>query len=139
MVGVKKEAAGEGTAGAPAPWTLEEYVTASGRNLALAFLKGLGGTDRAEAIALLKLLRERGNQLGMPHAKPLGSGLFELRGHQVRVFYTFRPGRRITLLDGMVKKRGAIPPGTLARVRGFLAEVKAMDPEVASGPGPPKG
>ncbi len=69
-----------GGAGVSGPWTIEEYVTASGKNLALRFLSGLTRQDKAEAIALLKLLGERGNKLGMPHSKALGRGLLELRG-----------------------------------------------------------
>ena len=87
--------------------------------------QGAGRDHRAEAIALLKLLYERRDALGMPHAKPLGKGLHELRGQQVRIFYTFHPGKRIILLDGMVKKRDDIPADIMARVRGYLAEVQA--------------
>lgn len=91
----------------------------SGESPARAFLEALGGRDRVDALALLKLLVEQGNALKMPHSKPLGGGLFELRVGPVRVFYTFRPGRRIVLLDGLVKKRQDIPSGVLTRVRRY--------------------
>jgi Phage derived protein Gp49-like (DUF891) len=64
-----------------------------------------------DALALLKLLAAQGNALKMPHSKPLGGGLFELRVGPERLFYTFCPGHRIVLLDGLVKKRQDIPPG----------------------------
>jgi hypothetical protein len=54
----------------------------------------------------------------------LGGGLFEMRGRQVRIFYTFRIGRRIVLLDAMVKKRDDIPPEILARVRALNSQVR---------------
>ena len=38
-------------------------------------------------------------------------------------FYVFRPGHRIVLLDGMVKKRNDIPHDVLERVRQLLKEV----------------
>jgi hypothetical protein len=41
----------------------------------------------------------------------------------VRIFYTFRLGRRIVLLDAMVKKRDDIPPEILARVRALNNQV----------------
>lgn len=107
-------------------WKLDEYVTGAGENLALAFLSEQTGKMKAEAIALLKLLQERGNLLRMPHSKSLGDGLFELRGNQVRIFYTFRPGRRITLLDGMVKKQDRIPTKILNRARRLQKEVAAL-------------
>ena len=107
-------------------WTIEEYVTARGENLVLAFLSTQTGKVKAEAIALVKLLEERGNLLGMPHSKPLGQGLFELRGTQVRIFYMFRLGRRITLLDGMLKKQDRIPKRTLERLKRFQKEVETI-------------
>ena len=84
------------------------------------FIRALND-DRAfkEARALIDLLADRGNRLRPPRSKPLGGGLFEMRGRQVRIFYTFRPGRRIVLLDAMVKKRDDIPPEVLTRVRGL--------------------
>jgi hypothetical protein len=89
------------------------------------FISGL--TDvRAfdEAAALIKLVRERGNRLRRPRSAPLGGGLFELRGEQVRIFYMFRPGHRIVLLDGMVKKRNDLPHNVLERVRQLQKEVR---------------
>ena len=110
----------------PSGWTIEEYVTARGENLVLGFVSRQSGKVKAEAIALLKLLKERGNLLGMPHSRSLGEGLFELRGSQVRIFYMFRPGRSITLLDGMIKKRDRIPGKVLARLRRFQREIAAI-------------
>lgn len=121
-------------AGEPSGWAVEEYVTAGGKNLLLEFLKGLIGESKAEAMALIKLLKERGNLLRMPHPKPPGEGLFELRGKQVRSFYMFRPGRRIALLEGMVKKQDQIPRRVLVRMKQLKREVETMDAEAARGP-----
>jgi hypothetical protein len=111
----------------PPPWTLERFVLESGESPVQAFLDGLGGRDRVNALAVLKLLAERGNALKMPHSKPLGEGLFELRGGPVRLFYTFRPGRAIVLLDGLVKKRQDIPPRVLARVRRYQRALETAE------------
>jgi hypothetical protein len=62
------------------------------------------------------------------------TGLFELRGHQVRIFYMFLPGRRVVLLDGMIKKQDEIPPEVLKRVRGYRAAVEAEQEKLAQGP-----
>jgi hypothetical protein len=82
--------------------------------------------DRAlfEAAALTEYLRRRGNHLGEPRSKSLGGGLFELRGKQIRIFYVFRPGFRIVLLDGILKKRGDIPGRVLRRMRKLQGEVE---------------
>ena len=35
----------------------------------------------------------------------------------MRIFYVFQPGRRIVLIDGMLKKRDDIPSAELKRLR----------------------
>ena len=108
-------------------WTVTEYESPNGEAPVLSFLQALTDDAKTEAIALVRIITERGNALREPLSKALGSGLFELRGKTsgVRIFYTFRPGRVIVLLDGIVKKRGDIPPAVLARVRRFRKEVKS--------------
>ena len=96
---------------------LDEYVTEQGESPIRNFLSGLDTPDRVEAFALIQLARERGNTLRLPHSKALGNGLHELRGKQVRIFYMFQPGRRIILIDGMLKKRDDIPSAELKRLR----------------------
>jgi hypothetical protein len=115
--------------GGGAAWVIGEYVMASGHCPIRDFLGTLSGRHREDATALLQFLRERGAALRLPHSKPLETGLFELRGHQVRIFYTFRPGRRIVLLDGMIKKRDEIPRDVVKRVRRYLKEVQALADE----------
>jgi hypothetical protein len=102
-----------------AGWLVEEYGTR-----VRDFIRDLTD-DRAfkEARALIDLLADQGNRLRPPRSKPLGGGPFEMRGRQVRIFYTFRLGRRIVLLDAMVKKRDDIPPEILARVRALNNQV----------------
>lgn len=43
------------------------------------------------------------------------------------IFYVFRPGRRVMLLDGMIKKRNKIPGAVRARVQGYQRQVEALD------------
>jgi hypothetical protein len=110
--------------GAPRPpWTIEAYETDGGVAPAWSFIRQLEGRDKIEAIALVKLLEEKGSLLRRPHSGTLGDGLFELRGKQVRLFYMFVPGRAIVLLGGEIKKRDDIPPRTLGRMRVLQAEV----------------
>jgi hypothetical protein len=77
-----------------------------------------------EAAALIEYLAQSGNQLREPRSKSLGEGLFELRGKQVRIFYVFRPGNRIVLLDGVLKKRDDIPDRMMRRLRKLQGEVQ---------------
>jgi phage-related protein len=109
-------------------WNLAFYQTARGQRPAAVFVEQLQEPARAEVVALLAALRERGNLLRPPHSKALGDGLFELRSvkHAVRVFYMFLPGQQIVLLDGMVKKRDDIPAAVLRRIRLLQSEVLTM-------------
>ena len=106
-----------------APWTIEAYETEQGEMPALRFLEGLAGRNESEAVALVKLLQERGSNLRRPQSGALGGGVFELRGKEVRIFYMFLPNHIAVLLDGAIKKRDDIPRRTLERVRGYQKEV----------------
>ena len=114
----------KGRRDAPGPrWTIDAYETDGGEAPAWSFIRQLEGRNKVEAIALVKLLEEKGMQLRRPQSGALGNGLFELRGKEVRLFYMFLPGRLIVLLGGETKKRDDIPPRTLARLRVLQAEV----------------
>ncbi len=108
---------------AQGPWKIDVYETEKGVRPVWSFIEGLTGRDKVEALALVKLLEEQGNRLRRPQSGALGEGLFELRGKQVRIFYTFLPKRFIVLLDGEIKKRNAIPARTLERMRGYQKKV----------------
>ena len=114
---------------APSTWPVEWYTTAKGEKPLKAFLEGLKDDEEnfADALALLELLEAKGNALRPPRSAPLGGGLFELRAHPhpVRIFYVFRPGRRIIVLDGMVKKKNGIPADVLKRMRGYQRDVES--------------
>jgi len=108
-------------------WEISDFQTSSGSYPVRRFLTGLTMEQKTNALALIQLLRERGNSLRKPHSGTLGGGLFELRdvGSGVRVFYTFLPGRRAVLLGGMVKKRGRIPPAALEEARRHCGAARA--------------
>jgi phage-related protein len=112
-------------------WDVSDVQPRKGGFPVRSFLSNLTQEERATAIALIQLLRERGNALRRPHSGSLGGGLFELRDVQsgVRVFYTFLPGKRAVLLGGMVKKRGDIPAQALKAVRKLCAEARAATRE----------
>mgnify|MGYP001210624820 CR=1 FL=1 len=69
-----------------------------------------------------------GPDLGMPHTRAMGGGLFELRLAAAegiaRVFYCTVVGRRIVMLHQFVKKTGKTPPRELEIARKRLKEVK---------------
>jgi phage-related protein len=67
-----------------------------------------------------------GPDLGMPHTKAMGDGLFELRlkaGEGIaRVFYCTRVGRRIVMLHQFIKKTDRTPPKELRIARARMKE-----------------
>lgn len=115
-------------------WQVEEYTTPNGDKPVLVFLQGLEGKHKRQAVALIQLLEERGNSLRPPQSKMVETGLFELRGHQVRIFYAYLPGQRIVLLDGIVKKQDEIPPQVLKRVRAYRQQMEAAQKKASGGP-----
>jgi phage-related protein len=106
-------------------WTLEEHKSAAGNSHFAQFVEGLKDrTDIKDAAVLTGALRALGNQLREPRSKSLDSGLFELRGTRIRIYYGFLPGRRIVLLGGYVKKRTDTPADVLRLVRIRLKEAR---------------
>jgi phage-related protein len=69
-----------------------------------------------------------GPDLGMPHTRAMGDGLFELRlkaaGGIARVFYCTVVDRRIVFLHQFVKKSNKTPPRELQIARARMREVK---------------
>jgi phage-related protein len=69
-----------------------------------------------------------GPDLGMPHTRAMGDGLFELRLKAAegiaRVFYCTLVARRIVILHQFVKKTEKTPPRELEVARRRLKEVK---------------
>ena len=107
-------------------WAVESYQTEGGSDVLDVFVNALDRPQLAEALALLQLLEQRGNQLRLPHSRALGHGLLELRGRRygVRMFYGYLPGRRAIVVGGIVKKRDTIPAHVVAEMRDRLADVR---------------
>lgn len=85
----------------------------------------------ARYLHLTDRMVEYGPDLGMPHTRAMGSGLFELRlksGEGIgRVFYCTLMGRRIVMLHQFVKKTDKTPPKELAIARRRMKERKDAD------------
>ena len=68
-----------------------------------------------------------GPDLGMPHTKAMGNGLFELRlkaGEGIaRVFYCTTVGRRIVMLHQFIKKTDKTPAKELLVARTRMKEI----------------
>jgi phage-related protein len=69
-----------------------------------------------------------GPDLGMPHTRAMGNGLFELRLKAsegiARVFYCTMVGKKIMVLHQFIKKTDKTPPRELETARRRMREVK---------------
>jgi phage-related protein len=84
---------------------------------------------RASFLRIAETMREHGPDLGMPHTRPIGNGLFEMRakGREGigRAFYCARIGRRIVVLHAFIKKTEQTQRRELEIARTRLKEVSA--------------
>ena len=88
----------------------------------------LPDTLAARYVVLTRRMVALGPNLGEPHTKAFGGGLFELRLKGVegiaRVFYCTVVGRRIVMLHSFVKKSQKTPPTELKIAQLRLKEFK---------------
>lgn len=107
-------------------WSLEYYSTAVEQAI-LRLPPGL----LARYLRLTDLMLEVGPNLGMPHTRSLGQGLFELRvkGKEgiARVFYGTLAAQRIVMLHVFIKKSQKTPPKELDIARRRFREVLGHD------------
>ncbi len=86
---------------------------------------------QARYIHLTERMLTFGPDLGMPHTRAMGKGLFELRMKSQegigRAFFCNRPGRRIMMLHAFVKKSAKTPAKELKVARNRMREVQARD------------
>lgn len=82
----------------------------------------------ADYARLVELLMEHGPALRLPHSRPMGGGLFELRPRGRsgigRAFYCYMVGQRIIVLHAFVKKTQATPDRELKVARKRLKELQ---------------
>ena len=95
-------------------WRVEWYQTAGGETPMAAFMASLTPEQHNDAMAVIELLAQQGNTL-RGHSKLVKDGLYELKRYQVRIFFVFRPGYRVVLLDGVVKKQDKLRPADVER------------------------
>ena len=83
---------------------------------------------RARYFALAVRMAEHGPDLGMPHTRALGGGLFEIRAKSRegigRAFYCALVGRRIVILHEFIKKSQKTPKRELRIARNRMKEIK---------------
>lgn len=92
-------------------WRIELYEGQNGQTPVEDFIHSLQPVTIAKLRNQLRLLEEFGPRLGMPNAKPIGDGLFELRirgKEEVRMLYIYIRKSSIVILHGFKKKTMSI-------------------------------
>lgn len=88
----------------------------------------LPDTLLARFVRITEIMKESGPNIGMPHTKPMGNGLFELRlkGKEgvARVFYCTLVDQCIYLLHSIIKKKQKTPLKDLQLAQTRMKEVK---------------
>ena len=83
----------------------------------------------ASFMGIARRMLEYGPNIGMPHTRAMGGGLFEMRakGREGigRAFYCTTVGERIVILHAIIKKTEATPARDLDIARARQKEVKA--------------
>ncbi|MDR2366004.1 MAG: type II toxin-antitoxin system RelE/ParE family toxin [Zoogloeaceae bacterium] len=108
-----------------------EYTIAYYDEKTQARILALPETLLARYLNLTDRMTSAGPNLGLPHSKAFGDGLFELRlkGREgiARVFYCACIGRRIVMLHGFVKKTDKTPPKERRIAEKRMKEIKNAD------------
>lgn len=89
-------------------WIILTYETNIGKKPVDEFIKKQQPRARSKIAHNVRLLRQYGNMLSMPHSKALGGGLYELRirgKEELRIFYCFTHQKTIYLLHSFKKQK----------------------------------
>lgn len=83
---------------------------------------------QARMIRILELMERHGANLGEPHTKSMGGGLYEIRAKAKegigRGFYCYMDGKKVMVLHAFVKKDQKTPKKELNLAKSRLQEVK---------------
>lgn len=93
-------------------WTILTFETSSGEKPVDEFIKKQQPQARSKIVHNIRLLRQYGNLLSLPHSKALSGGLYELRirgKEELRVFYCFTQQKTIYLLHAFKKQKQQTP------------------------------
>lgn len=93
-------------------WTILTFETISGEKPIDEFIKKQQPQARSKILHNVRLLKQYGNLLSLPHSRALGVGLYELRirgKEEIRIFYCFKEKRIIYLLHVFKKQKQETP------------------------------
>ncbi len=87
---------------------------------------------QARMLRLLELIEEHGANLGEPHTKAMGEGLFEIRAKAQegigRSLFCYLNGKNIYVLHAFIKKSSKTPKKDIKLAHSRMKEVKHEQP-----------
>jgi len=104
-------------------WSVEFYTDRRGKSDIGEFINRLPVRDRAKVRNALRLLREFGVLLKLPHARHIKRELWELRAGAIRLLYFAHTRRRFIILHGFRKKTRRTPRWEIAIAERRMAEL----------------
>jgi phage-related protein len=117
-----------------ADWSIEFYVLENDESPIATWYDAQNSKVQAKLLHVFELLEELGIEVGMPHVKPLGDKLYEIRirvdssacakgdRHNFRVIYFAYTDRRFILLHGFQKKTQKTPSKELEMARKYIED-----------------
>ena len=116
-------------------WEVVFYSLPSGNQPVLSWLGDQGPEVKASFARLFDLLEEKGTAVGMPHVKPMGMKLYELRVHDkngiYRTLYFAATGQRFVMVHSFHKKTQKTPKQELEKALKRMNDFLATDPPSA--------
>lgn len=110
-------------------WTILTFETNSGEKPVDEFIKKQQSQARSKIVHNVRLLKQYGNMLNLPHSKALGCGLYELRirgKEELRILYCFAKQKTIYLLHGFKKQKQQTPQKDLDLALSRMKELTTL-------------
>jgi phage-related protein len=105
------------------PWQVGFYQDHRGQSPVLDFINDLPARDRARIDMVIRLLKEFGTDLGMPHARSLHDRIWELRPGGIRLLYFTFINHQFIILHGFRKTTSRIPEREIDTARRRMNEI----------------
>lgn len=93
---------------------------------ALEFLNDQKPQHRARILYLFKLLGDHGRISNDEHFKKFRGDFWEFKNFQIRLFCYFRPGKRVVVTHGFIKKKNATNQAEFDRAISIKAEYEGI-------------
>lgn len=110
-------------------WTILTFETSNREKPVDEFIKKQQPQARSKIAHNVRLLRQYGNMLGLPHSKALGEGLYELRirgKEELRVLYCFVKQKTVYLLHAFKKQKQQTPQKDLGLAVSRMKELTKL-------------